>query len=154
VFIVERATRRRALQFVCLAAFALLSVACGKDDPQAALDAAADAFQSALEAKSVARTLDLLHPGFTARGIDGDGREWARRTMTTIFLRYRNVTIVVPWRRNTLNERAPDLATTEAEATMVGAEGLLPENVRHYRVRLEWRREKGGDWKVARLEWE
>ena len=127
--------------------------ACARDDPRAALDAAAVEFQSALEAKATSRALALLHPDFTAPDIEDDGRKWAERTMTLMFMRYKNVTIAVPWRSNTLDAHIPDRAVTEAEATLLGAEGFLPENVRHYRVRLEWRREQGGGWKVARLEW-
>ncbi|MDR1854177.1 MAG: hypothetical protein LBR05_04635 [Azoarcus sp.] len=153
MILANRVTRRRALRFVCLAVLAPLFVACAKDDPQAALDAAASEFQAALEAKDKSRVLDLLHPNFTARDVDDDGVEWAKRTMTAAFLRYKNVTIVVPWRRNALDPNAPDRAATDAEATLVGADGMIPDDMRHYRVRLEWRRDKG-DWKVARLEWE
>ncbi|MDR1423832.1 MAG: hypothetical protein LBI92_04395 [Azoarcus sp.] len=131
----------------------LFLAACAKDDPRAALDAAATEFQSALEAKATRRALALLHPDFTAQDIEGDGRKWAERTMTMMFMRYKNVTIAVPWRRNTLDARIQNRATTEAEATLLGAEGFLPDRVRHYRVRLEWRREQGSDWKVVRLEW-
>jgi len=142
-----------ALGYV-LSVLVFFLAACTKDDPRDALDAAAAEFQSALEAKATSRALALLHPDFTVRDIEGDGRKWAERTMTMMFMRYRNVTIAVPWRSNALDVRAPDRATTEAEATLLGAEGFLPDNVRHYRVRLEWRREQGGGWKVVRLAWE
>ncbi|MDR0634578.1 MAG: hypothetical protein LBF91_06320 [Azoarcus sp.] len=128
-----------------------LLAACAKDDPRAALDAAAGEFQAALEAKETGRVLDLLHPAFTVQGAD-DGRDWARRTMVSMFMRYKTVTIVVPWRRSELDSRVPDRAATEAEVTLLGAEGLLPESARHFRVRLEWGRE-GRAWKVTRLTW-
>jgi hypothetical protein len=146
------AVARRFWVFAALLPLALFLGACGKDDPEAALDAAVTELQAALEAKAAGRVLDLLHPAFTARGAD-DGRDWAKRTMNLMFMRYRNISIVVPWRSNKLDPRVPDRAATEAEVTLLGAERLLPENVRHYRVRLAWGRD-GTAWKVTRLEWD
>ena len=140
---------RRFLVSLPLALFLL--AACVKDDPLAALDAAAGELQAALETKETGRVLDLLHPAFTVQGAD-DGRDWARRTMAAMFLRYKKVTIIVPWRRSELDSRVPDRGATEAEVTLLGAEGLLPESARHLRVRLEWGRE-GRAWKVTRLTW-
>jgi hypothetical protein len=136
-----------------LALLALLALAaCSKDDPQKALDAAADELQAALEAKSAGRVLDLLHPEFSARA-SGEDAEWAKRTMAMMFMRYRNVTIVVPYRNNRLDPRLRDRAATDAEVTLLGAEGLLPDDARHYRVRLEWALEEK-KWKLIRLAWE
>jgi hypothetical protein len=142
--------RRMAFAILALSGL-MLFAACSRSDPQAALDAAADELQAAVEAKSAGRVLDLLHPGFSARAPD-EGREWAKSMMTMMFMRYKNVTIVVPYRDNRLDPRVGDRASTEAEVTLLGAEGLLPDKVSHYRVRLEWTLEDG-KWKVTRMTW-
>lgn len=143
-------TGRGSVAILALAGLVLVC-ACSRSDPQAALDAAADEFQAALEAKSSGRVLDLLHPQFFARTED-EGREWAKSTMALMFLRYKNVSIVVPYRNNSIDARVSDRALTEAEVTLLGAEGLLPDKVNHYRVRLEWALEDR-KWKVTRLIW-
>ncbi|GHT85298.1 hypothetical protein FACS1894116_09350 [Betaproteobacteria bacterium] len=141
---------RGGVAILALAGLALVC-ACSRSDPQAALDAAANELQAALEAKSGGRVLDLLHPEFFARTED-EGRDWAKSTMALMFLRYKNLSIVAPYRNNSIDPRVSDRASTEAEVTVLGAEGLLPDNVNHYRVRLEWALEDK-KWKVTRLTW-
>jgi hypothetical protein len=136
---------------MAIMAVALLS-GCKRDDPQAALDAAANDLQAALEAHDARRALDLLHPSFSAQTPEDD-REWAGRTMTMMFMRYKNIHILIPWREHRLDARVPDYATSEAEISLLGAEGLLPERSSHYRVKLHWRRENG-QWKLLQLKWE
>ncbi|MDR2260641.1 MAG: hypothetical protein LBE06_06850 [Azoarcus sp.] len=141
-----------ALALFVPAALLLLPASCARDDPQAALDDAAGELQAALEAKAAERVLAVLHSGFGVPGAD-NGRDWARRTMTLMFMRHKNVTVAVLYRDNRRDPRVPDRAVTEAEVTLLGAENLLPERAAHYRVRLEWGLEAGA-WKVTRLTWE
>ncbi len=50
--------------------------ACSKDDPQAALEAAAQRLQDALEARDSGAVFDMLDPKFRAN--DEFDRDWAR----------------------------------------------------------------------------
>ncbi|WP_127999189.1 nuclear transport factor 2 family protein [Piscinibacter defluvii] len=127
-----------------------LPAACSRDDPQAALEATVQRLQDALEARDSAAVLALLDRGAVVQG--EPGREWARRTMTLVFLRYPNVRIVAPVRRSTVDPTAPHLGLTEAQVLLVGAQGLLPERVEPYAVRLRWQREDG-QWRLLGLEW-
>lgn len=133
-----------------LLVLALLPAACRRDDPQAALEATVQRLQDALEARDSAAVLALLDRGSVVQG--EPGREWARRTMTLVFLRYPNVRIVAPVRRSTIDPSAPHLGLTEAQVLLVGAQGLLPERVEPYAVRLRWQREDG-QWRLLGLEW-
>ncbi|MDR3352567.1 MAG: hypothetical protein LBO00_06135 [Zoogloeaceae bacterium] len=138
---------------VFLLALAALVSGCARQNPQAALDAAADALAAALEARDAKGTLDLLAPEFAIRSVPEDGKEWAQQTMTRLFLRYRNVKIVATNRQNHIDPRQPDRAVSTADVTLLGAEGLLPNNVSRYHVELGWTMVEG-KWKLLHLQWE
>ncbi|BAU77016.1 Hypothetical protein ppKF707_2022 [Metapseudomonas furukawaii] len=123
---------------------------CGRDDPAAALDAAVQRLQDNLEAKKTAAVLEQLHPEFLAR--QQDDRDWARRTMTLLFLRHRNVAVLALSKASYLDPTYGEKGYTEAQVALTGAEGLIPDSARHYGVKLEWWWE-GGEWKLARLDW-
>jgi hypothetical protein len=140
--------RRRVL--VSLLGAALLA-ACSRDDPQAALEAAVQRLQDALEARDAGAVLEMLDRGFLAQR--ENGRDWAQRTMTLLFLRHRTVKVVALSRRSRIDEKARHVGFTEAQVLLVGADGLLPQRAAPYAVTLRWQRE-GGDWKLLNLEWE
>jgi hypothetical protein len=123
---------------------------CGRDDPEAALQQAAEQLQATLENKQVGDLMELLHADFQAqRQYD---QEWARRTATLMFLRHRNVRVIALSQRSWVDPTYPDRGHTEAQVALTGAESLLPQQAGHYQVRLEWRQEQG-EWQLARLEW-
>ncbi|MGG2395463.1 hypothetical protein ACJRW5_00740 [Pseudomonas sp. SH1-B] len=131
---------------------ALMLGACGaKDDPQAALEAAVQALQENIEAKRTNAVLEQLHDDFQAR--QEFDRDWAKRTMTLLFLRHKNVKIIALGETSWIDQAISSKGYTEAQVGMSGAEGLIPDAARHYSVKLEWWRE-GDEWKLARLEWE
>lgn len=128
-----------------------LAGACSRDDPQAALEAAVQQLQDSLEAKNAGAVMDLLDEKFRAQ--DDLNREWAKRTMTLLFLRHANVKVVALSRTSRIDPNAPHVATTEAQVVLGGAQGLIPEQVAPYAVKLQWRRD-GKHWKLFALEWQ
>lgn len=134
-----------------LALILLTLTGCGRDDPAAALDAAVQQLQDNLEAKKTGAVLDQLHQQFTAR--KEFDREWAKRTMTLLFLRHNNVRILALGKANRIDPTYSTKGYTEAQVGLAGAEGLVPDAARHYAVKLEWWLEDG-EWKLARLDWE
>ena len=142
-------TRKLALPLLM---FCALMAGCGaKDDPQAALEAAVQRLQENLEAKKTGAVLEQLHPEFSAQ--QSFDRDWAKRTMTLLFLRHKNVQVIALSKTSWLDPTYSEKGHTEAQVALIGAEGLIPDSARHYSVKLEWWRE-GDEWKLARLAWE
>lgn len=142
-------TRRRTVLAMLFAA--ALPAACTRDDPQAALEAAVQRLQDALEARNTGAVMEMLDRGFLAQR--ENGRDWAQRTMTLLFLRHSTVKVVALSRSSRIDAKARHVGFTEAQVVLVGADGLLPERAAPYAVTLRWQRE-GGDWKLLNLEWE
>ena len=99
----------------------------------------------------VAALRDALHPDFLAQ--DRHDRNWATRTAGTLFLRHRNVRVLVLSGSSWIDPALPSRGFSEAQVALSGAEGLLPERLGHYQVRLEWWRENE-HWLLARLYWQ
>ena len=131
---------------------ALLLTGCGRDDPQAALEAAVQQLQDSLEAKKTAAVLDQLHPQFGAQQQTQD-RDWAKRSMVLLFLRHKNVQVLALSKSSRIDPTYPDKGHTQAQLALTGAEGLIPDSARHYQVKMEWWLEEG-QWQLARLDWE
>lgn len=133
----------------------LVSVAllggCGKNDDQAALEAAVQQLQDNLAGKRISETLKQLHPQFYAQ--QTHDREWARRTMALLFMRHQNVMVLALHKTSYIDPIFREKGHTEALITLTGGEGLIPDSARQYRVKLEWWLEDG-EWKLARMGWE
>lgn len=130
---------------------ALSLVGCARDDPQAALDAAAKALQENIENKDTAALLAQIHPDFRTNA--QYDREWVRRTAALMFLRHRNVQVLALSSDSWLDPSYAEKGYSEAQLALTGAQGLLPQSAGHYHVRLEWWLEDG-EWLLARLAWE
>ena len=125
--------------------------ACSKDDPQAALEAAAQQLQDHLEAKDAGAVFDMLDPQFRAK--DEFDRDWARKTMALMFLRYANVKVIAVTRSSRIDPPGSPIGVTEAQIVVTGAQGLIPERASPYTVQLRWQRD-GDEWKLRDLQWE
>lgn len=142
----------RHLAWSLLVSLTLLLVGCGgRDDPQAALEAAVQQLQDNIEAKSTSAVLEQLHGDFLARQtLD---REWAKRTMTLLFPRHKHIKVLALGKNSWIDAAISSKGHTEAQVALTGAEGLIPDSARHYSVKLEWWLDDG-EWKLARLDWE
>lgn len=139
-------------KFALVPLLALLMTGCGTpDDPQARLEAAVQQLQDDLEAKRTTAVLDQLHGEFLAQQIND--RDWAKRTMTLLFLRHNTVKVLALSKDSRVDATYRDKGHTNAQVALTGAEGLIPDSARHYAVKLEWWQDDG-EWKLARLEWQ
>lgn len=129
----------------------LLVSGCSREEPLDALHAATRELQGSIEAKDTAALLALIHPDFRTHA--GHDRDWVRRTASLMFLRHRNVRVLVLSSDSWMDAHYPDRGHSEGQLALTGAEGLLPQSAGHYQVRLEWWREDG-QWLLARLHWE
>lgn len=139
---------RLLLIFLC----GWLLVSCSRTDPQVELDNTVSQLQTALEAKNANDVLDLLYPGFYAQQ-PSNNADWVKQTMTVMFFRYKNIKIIALKKQNTIDPNQSDRALTEAEVTVTGAEGLIPNRADFYRVQMEWR-QVDGKWKLYRMHWQ
>ncbi|TLX64128.1 hypothetical protein DN820_07365 [Stutzerimonas nosocomialis] len=124
---------------------------CAREDALAELEAATRTLQENIEAHRTSAVMEQLADDFHA-GDDRD-RAWAQRTMTLLFMRHRSINVIALSQSSRLDPTYSNKGYTEAQVTLTGAEGLIPDSVRHYSVRLEWWREDG-DWRLARLHWD
>lgn len=132
--------------------FCTLLAGCGaKDDPQAALEAAVQQLQANVADKNNSAVLDQLHPQFSAQG--EFNREWVQRTMLLLFMRHKNIKVLALSNNSYLDATYREKGHTEAQVGLAGAENLIPDSARHFRVNMEWWLE-GDEWKLARLKWE
>ena len=132
------------------AALGLIAVTgCSRENPQAELEAAVQTLQDNLEAKHAGAVLDQLAADFQAQS-EFD-REWAKRTMTVLFLQNANVKIMAVTRSSRINGETS--GETDTQVVLAGGHGLLPERASPYSVKLQWRREDRA-WRLARLDWE
>lgn len=130
---------------------ALFLAGCARDDPQAALESAAQALQDNIENRDTAALMAQVHPDFRAnQRLD---REWVQRTSRLMFLRHRNVRVLALTSDSWIDPSYSNRGHTEAQVALTGAQGLLPERAGHYQVRLEWWLEDG-EWLLARLDWD
>ncbi|OLU34199.1 hypothetical protein BVH03_03265 [Pseudomonas sp. PA15(2017)] len=129
----------------------LLSGCGAKDDPQARLEAAVQQLQDNIEGKKTAAVLDQLHGEFRAQ--QTNDRDWARRTMTLLFLRHNTVKVLALNNNSRVDPTYRDKGYTDAQVALTGAEGLIPDSARHYAVKLEWWQDDD-EWKLARLQWQ
>ena len=141
--------RLRLFTLAGLLIVSLLS-GCGQTDPQAALEAAVQQLQDNLETKQTSAVLEQLHPQFSAA--QQYDREWAKRTMLMVFLRHQKVSVIAFSKISTIDPSTPDKGHTDAQITLAGASGLIPDDTAHYRVQLQWWLEDG-EWQLARLNW-
>ncbi len=125
--------------------------ACSKDDPQVSLEAAVQQLQDQIEARDTGAVMDLLDAKFRAQ--DEYDADWARKTMTLMFLRYAQVKVIAVSRNSRIDPPGSPIGLTEAQVVVTGAQGLIPERVTPYAVTLEWRRD-GDNWKLYDLKWE
>lgn len=141
-------------RFGAIFAAILLIVAgasCTRSDPQASLEAAVQKLQDNLETKKTGAVLDQLGASFRAqRDLD---REWAKQTMTLMFLRHQNVRITAPIRSSRIAPEAKNVGYTDAQVLVTGAQGFIPDQAEPYRVKLQWQM-VGRDWKLVSLDWE
>ncbi|SEL19218.1 hypothetical protein SAMN05216214_10942 [Atopomonas hussainii] len=135
---------------LCLSVLALSMTGCSKPDPLAQLEEEARLLADNLDNKRTSKVMDQLHAQFHAQGSEYD-RDWAKRTMTLLFLRHNNVHVLPLGVQNRV--LSAERGETTAQVTLAGAAQLLPNAASSYAVRLEWWRE-GDRWQLARLTWE
>lgn len=143
--------KSRSLLIAAGLMLALALAACSRKDPQNALESAVFKLQANLEAKDTNAVMKQLAPSFQAQ-VEFDS-DWARKTMTLMFLRYANVKVIAVSQTSTINPAKSNSGQTQAKVLVTGAQGLIPERAEPFDVRLEWKL-VSNEWKLAVIRWE
>lgn len=108
---------------------------------------------AAMEARDSAAVMERLHDKLSAseRRQGQFGKDEARRLLTAVFFRHRQISVVVTNIQVTPDTVRDDLASASFNALVTGGQGgLLLERAELYRVHSEWQLD--GDWKLLRID--
>jgi len=129
---------------------ALTLMACTSPAPEDALNEAAKQLQHNLENRQAGAATRQLHADFMAQQYYN--RQAAQQQMLGLFLRYKNVNIIVLNRQCQLDKGYYDLGHCTAQVAVTGAQGLIPERLEHYQVTSQWQL-TDKEWQLHRLDW-
>lgn len=133
---------------LCMLSLSLL--ACHSQSPIDALDAAAQSLEENLSSKRNSAVTEQLHQDFSAQ--QGMDKKAAQQYMLLLFMRFKNVNILVINRSCQLDNSYRDRGHCSAQVAISGAQGLIPERADYYKVNSQWQL-NGEDWQLIKLEW-
>lgn len=126
-------------------------LACHSQSPVDALDAAAQRLQDNLSNKHSSAVAEQLHQDFSAE--HGMDKKAVQQRMLLLFLRYKNVNILVINRSCQLDNSYHDRGHCSAQVAATGTQGLIPERADYYKVKSQWQLD-GKDWQLIKLRWD
>lgn len=126
-------------------------LACHSQSPTDALDAAAQQLQDNLSNKRRAAVAEQLHQDFSAE--QGMDKKAAQQRMLLLFMRYKNINILMVNRSCQLDNSYHDRGHCSAQVAISGAQGLIPERADYYSVKSQWQLD-GKDWRLSKLSWD
>ncbi len=133
---------------LCMLSLSLL--ACHSQSPIDALDAAAQSLEENLSSKRNSAVTEQLHQDFSAQ--QGMDKKAAQQYMLLLFMRFKNVNILVINRTCQLDNSYRDRGHCSAQVAISGAQGLIPERADYYKVNSQWQL-NGDDWQLIKLDW-
>lgn len=139
------------LRSCALFILSLSLLACNSPSPADALDAAAQHLQDNLSNKHSSAVAKQLHQDFSAE--QQMDKKAAQQRMLQLFLRFKNVNILVINRSCQLDNSYHDRGHCSAQVAISGAQGLIPERADYYKVKSQWQL-NGKDWQLLELHWD
>jgi hypothetical protein len=125
--------------------------ACHSPSPVEALDAAAQRLQENLSSKHSSAVAEQLHQDFSAQ--HGMNRKAAQQQMLLLFMRFKNINMLVVNRSCKLDNSYHDRGHCSAQVAISGAQGLIPERADYYTINSQWQL-NGKDWQLLKLHWD
>lgn len=138
-----------------VASLVFLLSACGKTPPEEAIGKNIDELQLAIQEKDnggVREHLSSQFRGFGERGTQLDADN-VRQYLAGIFLRYRNINVLISNTSIAVAEYDPYRATSTSSVVVTGADGLIPDTARVYQVKGTWVLEED-EWKLLEVAWD
>ena len=139
---------RHALAFLAIAVLAVVA-ACSQTPPETRLRGEMATVEAALESRDAGALREVLADDFV--GPDGLDRAGAVPLAQAMFLRYRNVDVVIGPLNITLQNEFPTVRFSAAPRG--GSGGVLPQSAQVYEVETGWRI-IDGDWRMTSARWE
>ncbi len=131
--------------------FLLLFAACSKTPPVEAIHARLDAIQIAIEEKNNSAVMKHVLDSF--RGNESLDKGNLRKLLAVHFIRHQNIHIVVTRMDVEHDPKFPYHASMKGIVAVTGAENILPQDGRLFKVSGQWELHDG-DWLLAKLDWE
>ncbi|WBE25386.1 hypothetical protein [Denitrificimonas caeni] len=139
------------LRSCALFMLSLSLLACHSQSPIDALDAAAQSLEENLSSKRNSAVTEQLHQDFSAQ--QGMDKKAAQQYMLLLFMRFKNVNILVINRTCQLDNSYRDRGHCSAQVAISGAQGLIPERADYYKVNSQWQLDDK-DWQLVQLQWD
>jgi hypothetical protein len=142
---------KRLINGAAIAVIFFMLAACDKTPPEEAILANIKASQKAVENRDAGDAVKYLADNFSGnRGMD---KQELRRMLAVIFLRHKNINVVITRMDIKINEYDPSTATMEGVVVATGADRLLPSDGRIFKVNGDWVLQND-EWKLAKISWE
>lgn len=125
--------------------------ACSKTAPEQAILEQIETLQQAVEDRSAGRVIEGLSDQFRGNA-QLDKREM-HRMLVGLFLRHKEINMVITKMDITVNPDDPLSATMQGAAIVTGAQHLIPDDGRVYSVAGHWQK-LDGDWLLVSLTWD
>ena len=129
----------------------MLLSSCSKTPPVEAIENNLAVIQAAIEAKNNGDVMEHILDSF--RGNEHLDKTNLRKLLAAHFLRHKNINVVVTTMQVEHNPKSPFYAYMHGLVAITGAEHLLPEDGRIFKVSGQWELHDG-DWLLAKLDWQ
>lgn len=129
----------------------LLLASCSKTPPVEAVQANIDAIQLAIEEKNTGAIMQ--HVLDTFRGNESLDKSNLRKLLAVHFIRHKNINVVITRMDVNHDPKFPFHASMEGVVALTGAENILPQDGRLFKVSGKWQLHDG-DWLLDSLNWE
>lgn len=132
-------------------AFLVFAGACSRTPPEEAILSNIKSMQQAAENKEARGAVKYLADNFSGnRGIDKTG---LRRILAGVFLRHQNINVAITRMDIEVKTEDPFSAIMNGVVILTGAENILPQDGRVYKVTGEWQLQDD-EWILVRAQWE
>lgn len=139
------------MRYLILMLAILAAAGCSRTSPEEAIRANIKAAQQAVEERDASDAVEHVAEHFLGNG--RLTRQDLRRMLIGIFLRHQNINVVITRMDVNVNPHDPMSADMEGVVVATGAQNLLPQDGRIYKISGEWQ-DIDGEWMLVRLDWE
>lgn len=128
----------------------VLIQACSSAGPENELELAAQQLEDSVKNKQHNAITKQMHADFKAQ--NRYGKQQARQQMLGLFMRYKNISVMVMNRKCELDASFYDRGRCSAKVGITGAQGVFPDRADYLQVNTLWQHD-GKQWQLIELKW-